>query len=66
MKKSGTSDKPAFDGRDRRKKPRRTAKDRRDHMRWELDNPMRRKSPGRRVFDRLLHALHALDKTLKK
>jgi len=59
-------DKPAFDGRERRKKARRKAKDRRDNMRWELDNPMRRKSPGRRVFDRLLHALHDLDKTLKK
>ena len=35
-------------------------------MRWELDNPIRRKSPGRRVFDRLLHALHVLDRTLKK
>ncbi|HJX09040.1 MAG TPA: hypothetical protein VJ733_00885 [Candidatus Binatia bacterium] len=41
-------------------------KDRRDNTRWELDNPIRRKSPGRRVFDRLLHALHALDRTLKK
>jgi hypothetical protein len=66
MKKSDNSDKPAFDGRNRRKKPRRVDKDRRDNMRWELDNPIRRKSPGRRVFDRLLHALHALDKTLKK
>jgi hypothetical protein len=66
MKKNETSDKPAFNGRDRRKKARRTAKDRRDNMRWELDNPLRRKSPGRRVFDRLLHALHALDRTLKK
>jgi hypothetical protein len=66
MKKNEASDKPAFNGRDRRKKARRTAKDRRDNMRWELDNPMRRKSPGRRVFDRLLHALHALDRTLKK
>jgi hypothetical protein len=66
MKKNGKPNKHAFDGRDRRKKPRRTAKDRRDNMRWELDNPIRRKSPGRRVFDRLLHALHALDRTLKK
>ena len=60
------SDKTTFDGRERRKKARRKAKDRRDNMRWELDNPMRRKSPGRRVFDRLLHALHDLDKALKK
>jgi hypothetical protein len=61
--KSGES---AFNGRERRKKARRLAKDRRDNMRWELDNPMRRKSPGRRVFDRLLHALHTLDRALKK
>jgi hypothetical protein len=60
------SDKPAFDGRERRKKARRKNKDRRDNMRWALDNPMRRKSPGRRVFDRLLHALHDLDNALKK
>jgi len=60
------SDKPAFDGRERRNKARRLAKDRRDNMRWELENPMRRKSPGRRVFDRLLHALHTLDRALKK
>jgi len=60
------SDKPAFNGRERRNKARRLAKDRRDNMRWELENPMRRKSPGRRVFDRLLHALHTLDRALKK
>ena len=35
-------------------------------VKWELDNPIRRKSPGRRVFDRLLHALHSLDRALKK
>ena len=66
MTKNDNSDKPAFNGRNRRKKARRAEKDRRDNMRWELDNPIRRKSPGRRVFDRLLHALHALDRTLKK
>jgi hypothetical protein len=66
MKKSDNPDKPAFNGRNRRNKARRVAKDRRDNMRWELENPMRRKSPGRRVFDRLLHALHDLDKALKK
>ncbi len=60
------SDKSDFNGRERRKKARRLAKDRRDNMRWELDNPLRRKSPGRRVFDRLLHALHTLDRALKK
>lgn len=64
MKKNDTTDKPAQ--RDRRAKARRVAKDRRDNMRWELDNPMRRKSPGRRVFDRLLHALHELERTIKK
>jgi len=67
MKNKDKSDKPAFNGRNRRNnKARRVAKDRRDNMRWELENPMRRKSPGRRVFDRLLHALHGLDKALKK
>jgi len=66
MTKNDNSDKPAFNGRERRKKARRVEKDRRDNMRWELDNPIRRKSPGRRVFDRLLHALHELDRTLKK
>ncbi len=66
MTNNDKSDKPAFNGLNRRKKARRVAKDRRDNMRWELDNPLRRKSPGRRVFDRLLHALHELDRTLKK
>jgi hypothetical protein len=67
MKNKDKSDKPAFDGRNRRNnKARRVAKDRRDNMRWEMDNPIRRKSPGRRVFDRVLHALHDLDKALKK
>ena len=66
MTNKDNSDKPTQRDRDRRAKARRVAKDRRDSMRWELDNPMRRKSPGRRVFDRLLHALHALDRTLKK
>lgn len=60
------SDKSAYTGRERRKKSRRRARDRRDNMRWELENPIRRKSPGRRVFDRLLHALHTLDRALKK
>ncbi len=51
------SDKPALNRPERRKKIRRTGKDRRDHMRWELDNPMRRKSPGRRALDHLLYVL---------
>jgi hypothetical protein len=66
MTNKDNSDKPAQRDRDRRAKARRVAKDRRDNMRWELDNPMRRKSPGRRVFDRLLHALHELERTIKK
>ena len=63
MTNNDNSNKPAFDGHDRRKKKRRVEKDRPDS---KLDNPIRRKSPGRRVFDRLLHALHVLDQTLKK
>jgi hypothetical protein len=66
MTNNDNSDKPAHHDRDRRTKARRGEKERRDNMRWELDNPIRRKSPGRRVFDRLLHALHVLDRTLKK
>jgi hypothetical protein len=66
MTNNDNSDKPAQRDRDRRAKARRVEKDRRDNMRWELDNPMRRKSPGRRVFDRLLHALHELERTIKK
>jgi hypothetical protein len=66
MTNKDNSDKPAQRDRDRRAKARRVEKDRRDNMRWELDNPMRRKSPGRRVFDRLLHALHELERTIKK
>ena len=66
MTNKDNSDKPAQRDRDRRTKARRVEKDRRDNMRWEMDNPMRRKSPGRRVFDRLLHALHELERTIKK
>ncbi|MEX2163960.1 MAG: hypothetical protein WD823_06930 [Sulfuricaulis sp.] len=49
------TDKPASKGPERRKKARRTGKDRRTNMRWELDNPIRRHSPGRRAMDRLLN-----------
>jgi hypothetical protein len=66
MTNNDNSDKPAQRDRDRRTKARRVEKNRRDNMRWEMDNPMRRKSPGRRVFDRLLHALHELERTIKK
>lgn len=38
---------------ERRKKSRRSTKDRREAMRWGLENPIRRKSPGRRALDRL-------------
>jgi hypothetical protein len=48
------TDRPGFKGPERRRKARRTSKDRRANMRWELENPIRRKSPGRRTLDRLL------------
>lgn len=50
------SDKPAFNRPERRKKIRRTGKDRRDQVRWELENPTRRKGLGRRALDRLINA----------
>lgn len=49
--------KPAPDRPERRKMARRVAADRRDHMRWELDSPIRRKNPGRRALDRLFYLL---------
>ncbi|MHB8535437.1 MAG: hypothetical protein ACYDBW_08330 [Sulfuricaulis sp.] len=51
------TDDTRFKGADHRKKSRRKNKDRRDNMRWELENPIRRKSPGRRAIDRLLYLL---------
>ncbi len=48
---------PAPDRPERRKMARRVNSDRRDHMRWELDNPIRRKHPGRRALDRLFYLL---------
>ena len=51
------TDKPAFKGPERRKIARRTGKDRRDQMRWGLENPIRRNSPGRRTLDRLFNFL---------
>lgn len=39
---------------ERRKKVRRTGKERRSQVRWELDSPLRRKGPGRRTLDRLI------------
>jgi hypothetical protein len=51
------TDKPGFNGPERRKKPRRVKNERRERMRWELEHPIRRKSPGRRALDRLLYVL---------
>jgi len=52
MTDDGT-DKPETGKPERRKKVRRVNSDRREHVRWELDNPLRRKNPGRRAYDRL-------------
>lgn len=38
---------------ERRKKTRRANSDRREHVRWDLNSPIRRKNPGRRTYDRL-------------
>ena len=51
------SDETFFKGPERRKKTRRKDNDRRENMRWEMDNPIRRKNPGRRAYDRLLYLL---------
>ena len=51
------TEKTGFNGPERRRKPRRVNNDRRERMRWELENPIRRKSPGRRALDRLLYVL---------
>ena len=51
------SEETIFKGPERRKKTRRKNVDRRESMRWELDNPIRRKNPGRRAKDRLLYLL---------
>ncbi|MEK7084056.1 MAG: hypothetical protein AAB932_02390 [Patescibacteria group bacterium] len=48
--------------RERRKKMRRLAKERRDQARWDTKNPIRRKSPGRRALDRLMSALDFIKK----
>ncbi|HYA39538.1 MAG TPA: hypothetical protein VEI74_14825 [Candidatus Methylomirabilis sp.] len=52
MTDDGT-DKPGLGKPERRKKVRRVNTDRRERVRWELDNPLRRKNPGRRAYDRL-------------
>ncbi|MCR4345888.1 MAG: hypothetical protein NUV55_01590 [Sulfuricaulis sp.] len=57
MTKDSDSNKPASREREQRKKMRRLSKERRDQVRWDMDNPMRRKSPGRRALDRLMQAL---------
>lgn len=50
------------DNRERRVKPQRTVKERRDQPRWDANSPIRRKSPGRRALDRLLQALDLIKK----
>ena len=57
MTNDDDTDKPGFNGPEHRKKARRADKDRRDHMRWDLENPIRRKSPGRRALDRVFYLL---------
>lgn len=47
---------------ERRKKMRRLGKERRDQVRWDMDNPIRRKGPARRALDRLMHALDFIKK----
>jgi hypothetical protein len=58
MTNDDATDKPGFNGPERRKKARRADKDRRDCMRRDLENPIRRKSPGRRVLDRVFYLLN--------
>jgi hypothetical protein len=50
-------DYPLYEKPNRRKMTRRADRDRRDHMRWDLENPIRRKSPGRRALDRVFYLL---------
>ncbi len=57
MTNDDNTDNPLQEGPNRRKMARRENKNRRDHMRWELENPIRRRSPGRRVLDRVLYLL---------
>lgn len=47
------SDKPAYQGPERRKHARRTLADRRKEIRWEPGNSNRRNNPGRRATDAL-------------
>lgn len=51
------SGKPGSKVPERRKKMRRSGTDRREQMRWGLENPIRRKGPGRRSLDRFLTIL---------
>ncbi len=62
MASDDNSDKPVTHDRERRKKMRRLGRERRDQVRWDLNNPIRRKSPGRRALDRLLQALDLIKK----
>lgn len=47
------TDKPAYNGTERRKSARRSATDRRTEVRWEPKKPNRRQNAGRRSTDRL-------------
>jgi hypothetical protein len=46
MTNDDDTDKSGFEVHERRNRARRADKDRRDRMRWDLENPIRRKSPG--------------------
>jgi hypothetical protein len=57
MPNDDNTDKPGFNGPERRKKARRADKDRRDRMRWDQESPVRRKNPGRRARDGMFYLL---------
>gem|GEM_PF-1479924 len=57
MTNDDDTNKSEYEGPERRNRARRTDKDRRDRIRWELENPIRRKSPGRRTLDRIYYLL---------
>jgi hypothetical protein len=57
MPNDDDNDRPGYEFAERRKRARRAEKDRRDRMRWDMENPIRRKSPGRRALDRVFYLL---------
>jgi hypothetical protein len=57
MTNDDDTDYPLNEKPNRRKMARRANRDRRDRMRWDLENPIRRKSPGRRALDRVFYLL---------